>query len=40
MSFLCYDYCAKLNDIKVSKNIKNQTASTIYNNFLTEYGLN
>lgn len=39
MSFLCYDYCAKLNDIKVSKNIKNQTASTIYNNFLTEYGL-
>ena len=40
MSFLCYDYCAKLNDIKVSKNIKNQTASAIYNNFLTEYGLN
>nr|DAO63353.1 MAG TPA: 43 kDa tail protein [Caudoviricetes sp.] len=40
MNFLCYDYCAKLNDIKVSKNIKNQTASTIYNNFLTEYGLN
>lgn len=40
MSFLCYDYCAKLNDIKVSKNIKNQTASTIYNNFLAEYGLN
>lgn len=40
MSFLCYDYCAKLNDIKVFKNIKNQTASTIYNNFLTEYGLN
>ncbi len=29
MSFLCYDYCAKLNDIKVSKNIKNQTASTM-----------
>lgn len=40
MSFLCYDYCAKLNDIKVSKNIKNQTASTIYSNFLSEYGLN
>ena len=40
MSFLCYDYCAKLNDIKVSKNIKKQTASTIYNNFLAEYGLN
>ena len=40
MSFLCYDYCAKLNDIKVSKNIKNQTASMIYSNFLSEYGLN
>ena len=40
MSFLCYDYCAKLNDIKVSYNIKNETASSIYNNFLTEYGLN
>ena len=40
MNFLCYDYCAKLNDIKVSKNIKNQTASTIYSNFLSEYGLN
>ena len=40
MSFLCYDYCAKLNDIKVSKNIKNQTASAIYSNFLSEYGLN
>ena len=40
MSFLCYDYCAKLNDIKVSRNIKNQTASTLYNNFLAEYGLN
>lgn len=40
MSFLCYDYCAKLNDIKVSYNIKNQTASTIYSNFLSEYGLN
>ena len=40
MSFLCYDYCAKLNDIKVSYNIKNETASSIYNKFLTEYGLN
>ena len=40
MSFLCYDYCAKLNDIKVSYNIKNETASGIYNKFLTEYGLN
>lgn len=39
MSFLCYDYCAKLNDIKVSYNIKNETASSIYNKFLTEYGL-
>ena len=39
MSFLCYDYCAKLNDIKVSYNIKNQTASAIYSKFLTEYGL-
>lgn len=40
MSFLCYDYCAKLNDIKVSYNIKNQTASSIYNKFLSDYGLN
>lgn len=40
MSFLCYDYCAKLNDIKVSYNIKSETASSIYNKFLTEYGLN
>ena len=40
ISFLCYDYCAKLNDIKVSCNIKNETASSIYNKFLTEYGLN
>lgn len=40
ISFLCYDYCAKLNDIKVSYNIKNETASSIYNKFLTEYGLN
>ena len=39
MSFLCYDYCAKLNDIKVSYNIKNQTASSIYNKALSEYGL-
>ena len=39
MSFLCYDYCAKLNDIKVSYNIKNETASSIYNKFLTEYKL-
>ena len=40
MNFLCYDYCAKLNDIKVSYNIKSETASSIYNKFLTEYGLN
>ena len=40
MSFLCYDYCAKLNDIKVSYNIKNETASSIYNKALSEYGLN
>ena len=40
ISFLCYDYCAKLNDIKVSYNIKSETASSIYNKFLTEYGLN
>ena len=40
MNFLCYDYCAKLNDIKVSYNIKNQTASSIYNKALSEYGLN
>ena len=40
MSFLCYDYCAKLNDIKVSYNIKNLTASSIYTKFLSEYGLN
>ena len=40
MNFLCYDYCAKLNDIKVSYNIKNETASSIYNKFLTEYKLN
>ena len=40
MSFLCYDYCAKLNDIKVSYNIKNETASSIYNKVLSEYGLN
>ena len=40
MSFLCYDYAAKLNDIKVSYNIKSETASSIYNKFLTEYGLN
>ena len=40
ISFLCYDYCAKLNDIKVSYNIKNETASSIYNKFLTEYELN
>ena len=40
MSFLCYDYCAKLNDIKVSYNIKSETASSIYNKFLTEHGLN
>ena len=40
MSFLCYDYCAKLNDIKVSYNIKDETASSIYNKFLTEYKLN
>ena len=40
MSFLCYDYCAKLNDIKVSYNIKKQTASSIYNKFLSDYGLN
>ena len=39
MNFLCYDYCAKLNDIKVSYNIKNQTASSIYNKALSEYGL-
>ena len=39
MSFLCYDYCAKLNDIKVSYNIKNETASSIYNKVLSEYGL-
>ena len=39
MSFLCYDYCAKLNDIKVSYNIKNETASSIYNKALSEYGL-
>ena len=38
MSFLCYDYCAKLNDIKVSYNIKNETASSIYTKALTEYG--
>ena len=40
ISFLCYDYCAKLNDIKVSYNIKDKTASEIYNQFLTEYKLN
>ena len=40
ISFLCYDYCAKLNDIKVSYNIKNETASSIYSKFLTEYKLN
>ena len=40
MSFLCYDYCAKLNDIKVSYNIKNETASSVYNKVLSEYGLN
>ena len=40
ISFLCYDYCAKLNDIKVSCNIKDKTASEIYNQFLTEYKLN
>ena len=40
MSFLCYDYCAKLNDIKVSYNIKDETASSIYDKFLTEYKLN
>ena len=40
MSFLCYDYAAKLNDIKVSYNIKSETASSIYNKFLTEHGLN
>ena len=40
ISFLCYDYCAKLNDIKVSYNIKDETASSIYNKFLTEYKLN
>ena len=40
MSFLCYDYAAKLNDIKVSYNIKNETASSIYNKALSEYGLN
>ena len=39
ISFLCYDYCAKLNDIKVSYNIKNETASSIYNKALSEYGL-
>ena len=39
ISFLCYDYAAKLIDIKVSYNIKNETASSIYNKFLTEYGL-
>ena len=39
MSFLCYDYCAKLNDIKVSYNIKNESASSIYNKVLSEYGL-
>ena len=39
MSFLCYDYAAKLNDIKVSYNIKNETASSIYNKALSEYGL-
>ena len=39
ISFLCYDYCAKLNDIKVSYNIKNETASSIYNKVLSEYGL-
>ena len=40
INFLCYDHCAKLNDIKVSYNIKNETASTIYNKFLSDYGLN
>jgi len=40
ISFLCYDYAAKLNDIKVSYNIKDETASSIYNKFLTEYKLN
>ena len=40
MSFLCYDHCAKLNDIKVSYNIKNESASSIYNKVLSEYGLN
>ena len=40
MSFMCYDYCAKLNDIKVSYNIKNETASSIYSKALSEYGLN
>ena len=39
ISFLCYDYCAKLNDIKVSYNIKDETASSMYNKFLTEYKL-
>ena len=39
ISFLCYDYCAKLNDIKVSYNIKNETASSIFNKVLSEYGL-
>ena len=39
ISFLCYDYCAKLNDIKVSYNIKGETASSIYNKVLSEYGL-
>ena len=39
MSFMCYDYCAKLNDIKVSYNIKNETASSIYNKAMSEYGL-
>ena len=38
INFLCYDHCAKLNDIKVSYNIKNETASTIYNKFLSDYG--
>ena len=40
MSFMCYDYGAKLNDIKVSYNIKDMNATSIYKKFLSDYGLN
>lgn len=39
VNYICFDYCAKLNDIKVSYNIKNKKPHEITNQIFGDYGI-